>query len=205
MEKGSLRWPFFFDVNNFMQFDFIDPNGNYDLLESYIKKQNLGTIIDIGAWWGPWTLHWQARARRVIIFEPNKHILPKLQYNVKNLQHCTLYPVALGDKKKKISMKTNTHSGTNHIIEQEGDTECCTLDDYNFQDVDVIKIDVEGYEIPVLQGAKNTILRNKPMIQIEANKSGSIYGRTKKDILNYLTGIGMKRLAKKWPDQIWSF
>ena len=79
------------------------------------------------------------------------------------------------------------------------------LDSYNFDSVDIIKIDAEGYEIPVLEGARNTIIKNKPWIQIEGNKSGERYGRTKLDIKNFLTQVGMVRVAKIWPDQIWKF
>ena len=41
------------------------------------------------------------------------------------------------------------------------------LDDYNFQDVSLIKIDVEGHESKVIEGAKRTILREKPILLIE--------------------------------------
>ena len=37
---------------------------------------------------------------------------------------------------------------------------------------DIIKIDVECFEIPVLNGAKQTILSQRPWIQIEGNSSG---------------------------------
>ena len=80
-----------------------------------------------------------------------------------------------------------------------------TLDSYNFTDVDIIKIDVEGYEVPLLHGAKQTILSNRPWIQIEANKAGLRYGRPKTEIAKVLIEFGMKRRAKEWPDQIWSF
>ncbi len=42
-----------------------------------------------------------------------------------------------------------------------------TLDEYNFEDVDFIKIDVEGCESKVIEGAKETILKYKPMMLIE--------------------------------------
>ncbi len=41
------------------------------------------------------------------------------------------------------------------------------LDDYNFQDVSLIKIDVEGHESKVIEGAKQTILREKPILLVE--------------------------------------
>lgn len=41
------------------------------------------------------------------------------------------------------------------------------LDDYSFQDVSLIKIDVEGHESQVIEGAKQTILREKPILLVE--------------------------------------
>ena len=202
--------PFF--VTNFslniampLQYDFIDDNGNYDMLHPHIKHKHLRTAIDIGAWWGPWSLWWHDKVEHIEIFEPNEDILPKLKNNISNLQNCTLHEVALGDKNGHVSMDYVDHSGTYHINGTKGTIQIKKLDAFNFDNVDLIKIDAEGYELPVLEGAKETILHNKPWIQIEANKSGARYGRTKVDIANFLDSLGMKRKAKKWPDQVWYF
>jgi FkbM family methyltransferase len=42
-----------------------------------------------------------------------------------------------------------------------------TIDSFEIQDVDFIKIDVEGYEGPVVEGARETILRCRPIIVME--------------------------------------
>ena len=188
-----------------IQHDFIDPNGNYDLLYTYVKDKSLRRVIDVGAWWGPWSLWWQDKAQHIEIFEPNEQILPKLKDNIKNLKNCTLYETALGDTAGNVSMEYVDHTGTYHIKDTSGSISLKTLDSYNFDSVDIIKIDAEGYEIPVLEGARNTIIENKPWIQIEGNKSGERYGRTKLDINKFLIDLGMKRVVKKWPDQVWKF
>jgi len=188
-----------------MQYDFIDVDGNYDLLYPYVKDQSLRRVIDVGAWWGPWSLWWHDKAQHLEIFEPNKQILPKLKNNIKDFTNCTLHETALGDVKGNVSMECTDHTGTYHIKDTSGPISLNTLDSYNFSCVDIIKIDAEGYEIPVLQGATNTIIKNKPWIQIEGNKSGERYGRTKLDIKNFLLNLGMKRVVKKWPDQVWKF
>ena len=193
-------------VNNpMLQYDFQDKHGNYDLLYRYVKQKSIRKIIDIGAWWGPWSLWWHDKAQSVEIFEPNKDILPKLINNVGKLQNCTIHNVALGDRQGSVSMQCADHSGTYHITEPKGDIEIKTLDSFQFDNVDIIKIDAEGYELPVLEGAKDTILRNRPWIQVEGNKSGERYGRTKLDIKNFLFDLGMTRVTKKWPDQVWTF
>ena len=194
-----------------LQTDFSDKNGihiphgeyscNYDILEEYLRGKHLHRIIDVGAWWGPWSLYWQSRAEKIEIFEPNKKILPMLENNISKFSNCTLHKIAQG----KVSMEYKLHSGTNYITKLSGDIDITTLDSFKFDNVDVIKIDVEGYEISVLEGARETVMREKPIIQIEANKLGKRYGHSKMDILKMLTGWGMKRLVKKWPDQIWAF
>ena len=42
-----------------------------------------------------------------------------------------------------------------------------TLDSYGFIDVDIIKVDVEGHEFDVVQGAEQTILKYQPVVQLE--------------------------------------
>ena len=182
-----------------------DIKGNYDLLWPYVQQKKLKTIIDIGAWWGPWTLWWSSRAKTIEAFEPNPDILADLKQNTNKLKNCTIHNTALGDITGNVSMQYETHSGTYHIKNYNGSISLRTLDSYNFQDVDIIKIDVEGFEVPVLEGAKQTILSQRPWIQIEGNSSGKKYGRSKIDIVNLLKSWGMKRVVKQWPDQIWRF
>ena len=188
-----------------IQKDGTDKKGNYDMLAKYVQDRNLRTIIDIGAWWGPWTLYWQKHAKKVQIFEPNIKILKMLEHNVRNFANCTVHRHALGSLEGKVSMSYLSHSGTNHVTDYNGDIVIKTLDSFNFSNVDIIKIDVEGYELEVLKGAEHTIKTNRPFIQIEGNSSIKRYGKQKKDILDLLQNWGLKRLEKKWPDQVWSF
>ena len=61
-----------------------------------------------------------------------------------------------------------------------------TLDSYNFNDVDIIKIDTEGYELQVLEGAQDTIKRNRPIVQIECVEiQPRAFGRTIQELMDY--------------------
>ena len=62
------------------------------------------------------------------------------------------------------------------------------LDSYNFKNISIMKIDVEGHEIAVLEGALNTIKRNKPKILIE------VWNRPKrqKEFMEFMKKINYK-------------
>ena len=48
---------------------------------------------------------------------------------------------------------------------------CVTIDSFNFQKVDLLKLDIEGMEEQALNGARETIARCKPFLFIEYIKS----------------------------------
>lgn len=59
-------------------------------------------------------------------------------------------------------------------------------------DVDMIKIDVEGGELGVLQGAKETIIRCQPVVIFEHGKGASEhYGTTPADIYRFFESVGL--------------
>ena len=58
------------------------------------------------------------------------------------------------------------------LLQYSGDTEIQTvrLDDYDTDEVGLIKLDIQGHEYAALQGAKQTILHDHPNILIEMEK-----------------------------------
>ena len=180
---------------------------HHDWLWPWVQNQTLRTAIDCGGCRGDWTMFWYDKVKQIEVFEPNPSMIDELKYNVKNMDNVNVHEHALGDRPGMETMDyvKDDHVGTYAITEQKGDIEIRILDSYHFTDVDIMKIDVEGYEVPLLLGAKETILSNRPWIQIEANETGKRYGRQKIHIFETLTNFGMRRIAKEWPDQIWSF
>ena len=61
-----------------------------------------------------------------------------------------------------------------------------TLDSYGFEEVDIIKIDTEGYELLVLEGADQTIANNRPIVQVECvDIQPRAFGRTIQELFDY--------------------
>jgi hypothetical protein len=68
------------------------------------------------------------------------------------------------------------------------------LDIFDFQDVDYIKIDVEGFEKKVLLGGARTIERWNPVIVIEQNHV-VLDGEAQYSAKEYLESIGYRNVA----------
>lgn len=169
---------------------------NYQLLEynSAIEKvKNFRTAIDIGANLGVMSKRMVKQFENVHAFEPLFH--EHLKENVVS-ENITIYPYAVGAEEKTELMRVGIyHSGGSNIIQgakdKKGLTEVrvVTLDSFNFQDVDFIKIDVELYEMYVILGASNTIQKYKPTVLIELTPNNKYY----KDIIKFFTELGYKR------------
>ena len=74
------------------------------------------------------------------------------------------------------------------------------LDDYALAEVDFIKIDVEGYEYEVLEGAKKTILENKPVLLIEIEQRH--LNRPIEDVFNKIIQLGYEGFYLQGQDMI---
>lgn len=144
----------------------------HDILLKYARPGS--TVIDAGAHIGTHTLtlsHAVGAGGLVFAFEPQKKIYRELYYNLKLNQINNVVPLrfALGARAAIIEMNpavSGNEGGTG--IGNGGDiAELRTIDSFGFSNVSAIKIDVEGFEDQVLDGAKETVLKWRPVIIIE--------------------------------------
>ena len=86
-------------------------------------------------------------------------------------------------------------------VNDEGSIRLVTLDSIEYTDIDMIKIDVEGYEMKVLEGAKK-LLGSVRYLMIELNNNSKKYGSNNREIEKYLESLGFKVLMDHWPDKV---
>tara|TARA_R110002072_G_scaffold2306_4_gene19265 strand:+ start:1080 stop:1706 length:627 start_codon:yes stop_codon:yes gene_type:complete len=101
-------------------------------------------------------------ATKVIGFEPLPHYAEKIIDVIQdNL---------LGDIAEVVEIAVADFTGPLNLsfMNKTYDVEACKIDDFNLTDVSVMKIDIEGMEIPAIKGARDTIERCSPRIYAEA-------------------------------------
>ncbi len=150
------------------------PIGSEEVIEPYMRPLNNGCFVDVGANFGMWTKYVAKKGFEVHAFEPSpkpyKYLMKKAPSNVH------VYNVALGEKNGETTLNLHEISVYNSVAYK---AECFagktikvpmkTLDSFKLENVGLIKIDTEGYEFPVLLGAKETIERCKPRVIIEVH------------------------------------
>jgi len=157
-------------------------------LTRYMSPKHNGCFIDIGANVGRWTFSLGRRGIEVYAFEPSPKIYDVLKNNAKGYGNVHLYNLALGEGNYDAEFLIHYLCGHDSLAKKDSDftgerikVRVRTLDGFNIENVGLIKIDTEGYEVPVLLGAENTILRNKLRLIIEAHPP---YGKQMKEIKN---------------------
>ena len=138
-------------------------DGIYDI-RGFTSETN-HMVVDVGANYDNSAIWWaKAFGSKVIAFEPLVNVFNVLEENIKlNDADVTAYNLALGNG-EEIS-----GSSDGNMFSSGGDIKIRSekLDSYSFKRADLLKIDVEGFEMDVILGAENTIRQFKPRIIIE--------------------------------------
>ncbi|MBI2743519.1 MAG: FkbM family methyltransferase [Chlamydiales bacterium] len=146
-------------------------------------------VLDVGAHIGIHALtmaHCVGELGRVHAFEPQPKIFRELFLNMKlnEMENVSCHWAAVGDTTGTIethpftpgneggtSLIASNLTGGNWTYRAAGGTgvfvDLITIDSLHLNDVSLMKIDVEGMENAVIDGARETILRNRPMIILE--------------------------------------
>jgi len=150
--------------------------------EAFIIINNLkiNISVDVGSNTGKWTYYLSKVSKKVISFEPTSLLFKLNKKLFSRTKKIKTFNFALGSKKNKSIIKIPDdnldeasigkkfkpfiHINTENIKIVCGDKILKN------KKIDLIKIDVEGYEIEVIKGLKKTIIKNFPVLLIEIEK-----------------------------------
>jgi FkbM family methyltransferase len=154
-----------------------DEFGDENFLMKYITPKPGFCLVDVGANIGMWAFFVGKKGVEVYAFEPMPKAYNVLRERAKKFPTVHPYPYALGegDSVGRLGFAALSLTGTmDEEINLPGggtiDVPVRKLDSIPLPKVGVIKIDTEGYETPILRGAKETISKNRPRLIIEVHQ-----------------------------------
>jgi FkbM family methyltransferase len=173
------------------------------------------TVYDIGAFHGLLTLFFASKASRVLCFEPNTRNHRRLMENLalNGIQNVEVRKVGVGSRRETLKMvgtplmpggssvdgrtaEELSRAGEKTVVEE---ISVVTLDEEIRQAglpaPDFIKIDIEGWEIEALRGARGTLQSCKPAVFLEMH--GETAGEKKRkaaEIVAFLWELGYRNI-----------
>lgn len=218
------------DEDNFMD-KYFDPSGiRYqppgDRFEIDHLERAMGfvtgfrTAIDGGAHYGSWTRHMAGRFEQVMAFEPVLETFKCLIKNTFEYTDVAVFLAALGSGVGVAKMGRGQlyhHPGmetvlTASVTEELDDSlpesyvRMLSVDALAFTDLDLLKLDIEGYELRALQGAENTLKRCRPVVIFEENIRGALeYGIPEGSCGGFLTNLGASLVARIGSDHVYAW
>lgn len=169
-----------------------------DLLEDMRRRLHPGGLcVDVGAHLGNHTIYLaKICGMQVLAFEPQPELYRLLLRNVElnGVQdRVRAFNVALGASAGRgiLRWPRSDNTGAARLeLAADGEVEVSTLDDHVVGErVDLIKVDVEGFEVQVLEGARRTLERDHPLVYAEAMDAAARAAlQTYLDPLGYVAG-----------------
>ena len=184
-------------VRGFNNYEDSKASGEHFFVSQILRSINPKICIDIGANTGDYSKMILSHTNsRVVAFEPVSSTFTRLKESLAAFsERAHLVQSAVGDKNCKSSIYRNVkNSGHSSLLKeavrldyiQQVEKEAIdvvTLDSFleksGISQVDLIKIDVEGFEAEVIKGAMSSIKKMRPkFIQIEFNAHQMLRGKS---------------------------
>ena len=175
----------------------------------YDVGANVGFLSMLGAWLAGPTGH-------VFCFEPLPSNADAIRHNIQlnAFENVTVIPFALGDKQQTVEFLVSADVGWGKVaglpgnepqeivnrIQVRADTLDNVVAEANLRPPDIIKIDIEGAEVGMIEGAKQTLLRSRPTLFIELHGTNREVDRllTGANYQSYVLGSNEPMISAPW-------
>lgn len=172
--------------------------------EQFLSPES--TFVDIGAHIGTYSILLSKHCKTIHAFEPQRGIFDCLTIGicVNNTFNVETYNLALGSTANTMTLHHVSADGASSSVRPEIsmhmglpiiDTESVpvkTLDSYHLKNVDLLKIDVKGYELEVIKGASMTLVDNDFPPFIFKAWADDWYKDDRETLLAFVRGLGYK-------------
>lgn len=153
----------------------------------FLAHHDIRTVIDVGANTGQFAglIHRLCHQARILSFEPVPDCLPELNATLASIPGSKAFPIALGEKPGSVRMNHSVFTpcssllaGTDRLGEDYPDAALVQSIEVPLERLDdtlsgeqldpgiLVKLDVQGYEVPVIRGA-TAILNRAAIVVVE--------------------------------------
>ncbi|MEZ0390283.1 MAG: FkbM family methyltransferase, partial [Verrucomicrobium sp.] len=177
----GLRLPF--PKGNFFASDVFVTQASVDWLAEHIlarylmEKGPVGDFLDVGAHIGYYSLLYAPLVRRVYAFEPDPRNHPAMASTAACTGNLEVVPMAVADRDGKLGFCEGEASSVSHLASEadasNNAVEATTLDSFvSSRGIHplAVKVDIEGFDILALEGARQTALQDRPVFLVEYNQ-----------------------------------
>ena len=172
---------------------------------TFFKGRSLA--IDGGAHIGTWSAYLAQEFQNVLAFEPSITTQEAFMANMyeRKISNVTLRPEVLWHKDNElVDITVEANTGSNYVAVGKGIKQTLRLDSLSFGALDLIKLDLEGSDIPALIGAKKLVEEPSPAIIVENKPRHSIrQGFWPALMPQTLKGYGYTLAHKIGDDELW--
>lgn len=149
----------------------------HDLIR-HIGERAVGELVHAGTFYGDMlpSFAQSFRTGKVVCFEPvlENYVLARLCVSANQLDNVLLFNAALSDGATNLRIetvdKTGKHKGGGSKISDRGEIiPSLAIDQFAFDNLVCLQLDVEGHELQALQGARGAIATHQPIILTEDN------------------------------------
>lgn len=173
-------------------------------VNSFVKRKR--TVLQAGGNCGIYTREYAQHYENVYTFEPDATNMNCLVLNTSDCNNIIKFQACLGESQGmtaiqnpleimdigSIHVKTPKELHENMlVVESKANIPILTIDDIAFSTLDLIHLDIEGYELFALKGGSNTIKKYKPVIVLEVCEDGHSekYGYNRTDLEMFLQSL----------------
>lgn len=179
----------------------------------FIPKKQRQCAFDIGAHVGLWTRVLARHFKNVEAFEPVPELLECFDANTAHLNNVKIWPCAISENEGCVRLSQPDGNSGNWHASAGGETVkyevlAMTLNDLSerFALVNFVKIDVEGWELPIIRGGREMLTAHRPFVLVE-QKPGNAerYGFARYGAAELLEELGAKRLWERSGDILYGW
>lgn len=197
---GAVAWPTYNIENKHSQDYYFNEIKNLQAAVKLCKQKRVA--IQAGGSVGLWAKELARDFETVYTFEPHPDLFPCLVRNVPERNVIKLQAM-LGFDNGRLDLAYRNFGG-HYALTERGDFPVIQLDSLYLKDVDLIVLDIEGFEPFALRGMDRTISRCRPVIMVEdIGLTTERYGNSFPHALMLLGDLGYVKHSRVGDDDIY--